>query len=501
MSLLLVGMWIAKRHSFATIFFCWDIDLALLNKRSVDDMLWLRGLYLIGAAWAFYLNTEDINMNQIRLKRPEGLLALESIATQDDRFGESIESLVGMIVADIDEGIVKNSKGIGGSPIVQQLESRIFDRLKIKVSFITDEYLAAVLPFYSNKNHVFIHEYFRGRFDLRDQNKLLKKLEGKKGTVNLDKAVLSGIYSEYEHPFYVDFYQLRKTFGLSVPEIVGVMLHELGHAFYACYYADRTDRTNQVLASISRHVLNKEEGDIEYVYRELEKITPSGAREAADKLVNGSRVVAGMTYFKVAIGAVRSQMEDDHYSNTSFEQRADNFAARFGYGKPLVMALDKLSRMSAEKSPVVRTFVHLTTALTTVVLISALLTTLMGPSLLAFVLCSFYNLVFFSIFREDVEDYTYDKLKFRYLRIRQDMVDQLKNTKLPKAKVAELIEMVYAVDLSLKETADVKVLPKYISNFIFSGARKTAGSIDEQQVLEALASNDLFLKSAELRVA
>lgn len=440
-------------------------------------------------------------MNQIRLKRPEGLLAVESIATQNDRFGESIESLVTMIVQDIDEGLVKSSKDVAGSPILHQLESRIFDRLKIKVSFITDEYLAAVLPFYSNKNHVFIHEYFRGNFDLRDQNKLLKKLEGKKGTVNLEKAVLSGIYSEYEHPFYADFYSMRKIYGLTVPEIVGVMLHELGHAFYACYYADRTDRTNQVLASISRHILNKEDGDIEYVYRELEKITPSGAREAADKLVNGSRVVAGMTFFKVTIGAVRSQLDDDHYSNTSFEQRADNFSARFGYGKPLVLALDKLSKGSAEKSPVTRTFVHLATTLTTVTLIAALMTTLMGPSLLAFVLCSFYNLVWFSVFREDMEDYTYDKLKFRYLRIRQDMVDQLKNTKLSKAKTAELIEMVYAVDLSLKETADVKTLPKYISNFVFSGARKTAGSIDEQQVLEALASNDLFLKSAELRVA
>jgi hypothetical protein len=95
-------------------------------------------------------------MNQIRLKRPEGLLAVESIATQNDRFGESIESLVTMIVQDIDEGLVKSPKDVAGSPILHQLESRIFDRLKIKISFITDEYLAAVLPFYSNKNHVFI---------------------------------------------------------------------------------------------------------------------------------------------------------------------------------------------------------------------------------------------------------------------------------------------------------------------------------------------------------
>lgn len=439
-------------------------------------------------------------MNQLRLRPADGLFALESIATQTDIFGESLESLVSMIVADIDEGVIKSSRSVAGNPIVLQLEKRIYDRLKIKVSFITDEHLAAVLPFYSNKNHVFIQEFFRGNFNLRDQNKLLKQMDGKKGTVNLDKAVLSGIYSEYEHPFFIDFFSLRHVYKLTSSEIVAVMLHELGHAFYACYYADRSDRTNQVLAAIARNVLNKEEGDIEYVYRELEKITPSGAREAADKLVNGSRVVAGMTWFRVTIGVVRSQMADDHYSDTSFEQRADNFASRFGYGKSLVLGLDKLSSGLPEKSKAMFTFVHLTTTLMTVVLIAAFLTTLMGPSLLAFVLCSFYNLVFFSIFREDVKDYTYDKLKVRYLRVRQDMVDQLKNTKLPKNKVTDLIDMIYDIDISIKETADVKVLPNYISNFIFSGARKSADSIDEQQVMEAIGSNDLFLKSAEFRV-
>lgn len=438
-------------------------------------------------------------MKNLQLRHVEGLLALESISTQNDGFGESLESLVTMIVADIDDGVIRSSKDVAGNPIVHRMEARIFDRLKIKVSFITNEHLAAIMPFYSNKNHIFIHEFFRGKFDLRDQNKLLKQMDGKKGTVNLDKAVLSGIYSEYSHPFFIDFYNLRKSYNLTSSEIVAVMLHELGHGFYACYYADRSDRTNQVLADISRRLLNREEGDIEYVYRELEKITPSGAREAADKLVNGSRVVAGMTWFKVTIGVVRSQMEDDHYSNTSFEQRADNFASRFGYGKHLILGLDKLSEGSSEKSKAMFMFVHLTTTLVTVLLIAAWLTTLMGPSLLAFVLCSFYNLIYFSVFREDVADYTYDKLKLRYLRVRNDMVTQLKNTGLPKETVKDLIEMIYDVDVTIKETSEVKTLPNYISNFLFTGARKTASSIDEQQVMEALGANDLFLKSAELR--
>ena len=119
-------------------FFCYDL-LLLSHRPCLVDYAQRRRYAVAAGALPDRCNlgvlsdsdTKDTNMNQIRLKRPEGLLALESIATQNDRFGESIESLVTMIIQDIDEGLVKSSKDVAGSPILHQLESRIFDRLNI----------------------------------------------------------------------------------------------------------------------------------------------------------------------------------------------------------------------------------------------------------------------------------------------------------------------------------------------------------------------------------
>lgn len=112
----------------------------------------------------------------------------------------------------------------------------------------------------------------------------------------------------------------------------------------------------------------------------------------------------------------------------------------------------------------------------------------------------FYTTILFAVNREDVRDYTYDDLKIRYLRVRQDIVDQLKEIKDDKEVVKQMLENIYTIDEAIKSTSVVRTLPAIISNFIFSGARQAVSSIKEQQLFEALASNDLFVKSAELRL-
>lgn len=119
---------------------------------------------------------------------------------------------------------------------------------------------------------------------------------------------------------------------------------------------------------------------------------------------------------------------------------------------------------------------------------------------LGIIVFGFYTTILFAINREDVRDYTYDDLKIRYLRVRQDIVDQLKEIKDDKEVVKQMLENIYTIDEAIKSTSVVRILPAIISNFIFSGARQAVSSIKEQQLFEALASNDLFVKSAELRL-
>lgn len=434
----------------------------------------------------------------LKLHKPSRIFAEESIQTQTDGFGERLERLVVMLVKEINDTTAKVEFS-KTHPVIKEIEKVIFGRFGLKVDMITDEHLAAILPFYSNLNHIFIPDFFRGYLNIRDQTKMLKNFDKRKGTVNAAKATVSGIFSEYEHPLYINFFELVRGHKFTATDITACMLHELGHAFEACAYADRSDRTNQVLATIARHLIDKETGDVEFVYRELATVTNTVTKEAVDKMLNGPKVVAGATWFKTIVGIVRSQTLNDTYNATSFEQLADGFASRFGYGKAIVLALDKLHRFGAEKNKSIQVLGQLLSATLTVMLAAMIFGLLGTGSIGLAMILVFYKFVFLCSYREDMVDYTYDKLKIRYMRIRQDAIDQLKNTKLKKEKIQDLLDNIYTLDTIIRETAVVTTLPGMISNFIFSGARHAEKSITDQQLMEALASNDLFLQSAEFR--
>jgi len=434
----------------------------------------------------------------MKLFRPSAIFATEGIDSQNDGFGERLESIITILVSDIEQDKVTET-AIRNHPCLKELEKAISSRIGMKVDLIVNENLAAILPFYSNTSHIFINECFRGNFNIREQTKLLKTFDEKKGTVNLQTAKLTGIFSVYDHPLYMNFWELVKQYKLTAGEITATILHELGHGFYACYYADRTDRTNQVLANVARALVGEEKGDIEYIYREIQKVSPSVTKASVDKMVHGSRTVAGATWFKLVVGMVNSQTMDDTYNETAFEQQADAFASRFGYGKQLILGLDKLSGFTPEKSRALLVLSQMSMAMGTIFLACLVFAALAAGSIFGALIFSFYTTLLLTLSREDVADYTYDKLKFRYIRMRQDVIDQLKNIKLDKKRVKDLLEQIYAMDLCIKETALVKTLPAVVANFIFSGAREADKSITDQQLLESLASNDLFLHAAELR--
>lgn len=436
-----------------------------------------------------------------RLPHKTGIIsACESISTQVDDFGERLEAMVTILVDEITASQEAHPKLSTHHPVIEKIAGLIYDRLGMKVDLVTNEHLAAIFPFYANKNHVFLVDFLRGNISDREQNKIIRQINEKTGTVNLQTAKLTGIFSEYEHPLYINFVALVKMYDMTAAEITAVMLHELGHGFYCCYYSARMDQTNQVLASIWRNLTGTEHGDLEYIYKELKDITPDVKKEEIDRVLNGNRVVAGAAWFKIAVQIVKSQMLNDKYDETGFEQRADNFAARFGYGKPLVLSLDKLFHGSPEKSTAILTFVQILNAAFTLGMIAMIFLVLIPPLAITGIYFAFLSWFILLLNKEDNQSYTYDKLKQRYVRLRQDLIDQLKNTKLHRDKVKELLDGVYAMDESIKETRNVNLFSNRLANLLWrAGAKKILTSVEDQQLMEALASNDLFLRAAELQ--
>lgn len=436
------------------------------------------------------------------LKKGRNYIALEMIEFQDNHFGIDLESVMLTLQNKILSGEYHGDKEIRDSIELKKIADLVMARLGLKIRIVTHSALAAVLPFYSNKNHIFITDIWRGNFKLKEQEKILRDAQNKKGTVNLQKARVGGIFSEYENVLYLNFKDLFATFKISAAEAVGVMLHELGHAFEVCEYSDRLETTNQVLANVAVQIKAKpEKKDVVYVYRELQGINKNVTEAEVDKMLNGNKVIAGYLWFKTIIGSVRQQLGNAKYDETSFEQTADSFAIRFGYGRSLITALDKLHTHygSPEKSKTWLAIHHILATLSFMGLGLGSMAFLFSINIPMGIYLSFYTFIVLLASGEGCKDYTYDELKVRYKRIRNEYIEQLKTMDIERNKLTEILNEVYFIDRIISETHQFRSIFNVVSNFIFTVNKEADSSIKEQQLLEDLSFNDLFIRSAEIQ--
>lgn len=445
------------------------------------------------------------------LSRPVNYLAMEVIDFQDNSFGSDLEVEVTKLVDKIINKIYVEDKDIVGCEETNRLEKIIFNRLGIRVEFETNRSLAAILPFYTNKHHILLQDYLKGDFALYQQEKILKKSVDKKGYVDTAKAKIGGIFSEYVHRLQINFNVLVNNYYLTPPEVVSIMLHELGHAFYAFEYSDRIDSNNQILVDVARSIFSdKKEKNMAYVYKELSKINSKLTEKEVELLVNGNRITSGYTWYKLVIEANSpisgSQLSNKKYDETSFEQLSDNFASRFGYGRQLIISLDKLknSELNTDDSYAYLVFSEITSMLSySLITILSLLAISSGYIIAPIVVIS---LLIFRIFNnvfvkngEYFKNYEYDELKVRYKRIRHQYIEIIKNSRLNKDEYKIAIENIYTIDKIIDQTQSHSFIFNKIANLILNVNRAADNSIKEQQLLEDLAHNDLFLKSAELK--
>lgn len=427
------------------------------------------------------------------------VLALERIEHQQDDFGQKLEGLIAQVMQDMASQNLYG-KNLDGYPIIRHMETLINKRLGLKVEIHTNSHTAAILPFYSNRNHIFLADMVRGNIDIRAQTRLLDPLDKRKSEVNLAEATVSGLFSEYTHPLYLNISRLIQQYAMTAPEITSVLLHELGHGFAACYYSDRTDQTNQVLAAVFRKFTDHNTKDsVEYIYRELSKLSDTIQKADVDQMVNGPRVVAGLVWFKTIIKVIRSQMRHDKYNETAFEELADAFSSRFGYGKHLALALDKIHQGSPMKSQGVLALCRILDFASLALSAAVIMALLAGGGYVMAIFLALWNLSVTMLSTEDNLDYTYDELKDRYIRIRSDAVMFLKDPSLPKDTVRVTLENIYSLDAVIKETQRYKSLYTHIGNFLSSDGKAAVNAIDAQKTMERLASNDLFINAAEFK--
>lgn len=431
-------------------------------------------------------------------------VSLELIDAQNDDWGKHAEIACEAIIAHVNkESMTDGKRLIKTIPEIKLLADMIFKRFGIRVEFIhSSTGVMGVLPMILNKYHVFLNKVLHGFEGINSQEAILSGWQDRKGSIDLKKAKVSGIFSEYTHQFFINLPFIVKNLNFTASEMVGCMLHEIGHLFNNYEYSDRLESTNVILAQLSTELKNNTDSKkIDYVFKQYLDITQ---QEKIDiDIHNSNRIILGGQLVANYFSYVKSQWPVAKYDETGSEVAADAFASRFGYGKEIVIALDKIERLyGMHRSKITLGIAGGIYDIINLGIPLALSLTLLslGAIPVGLLWLGITGLALYGS-GADLKDMTYDDLKDRYIRIRQQCVQMLKDSDVDPKTAKDLLEQIYAMDAVIKSTGYFKPMTAKISNLVFSRHRQANDSIQLQRMLEELAHNDLFIRSAEFNAS
>ena len=428
-------------------------------------------------------------------------LGFESIQFQNKNFGKELE----MYITAFRAKTYTASKAQASSE-KKQLESFILDRLGLKINLKLDtNVLAAIeLPLLEH-NHIFFGDLVK-QFISAESPEIWKKVKDqeKKAFVDLENARIGGLYSSIPCKVYLSWNDLMLDKRTSDSEVTAIFLHELGHGFTTFEYMTHFVRTNQALASIANDLINKvEKSKYQQTIKDVGILLFNDADKFKD-IVDIKDKDTAITYvLSKTIKETKSELGTSFYDETTCEYLADQFTTRQGYGKDLVSGLDKIYvRMKApEKSTFMKIIFSIVSLLIAAYLIVGLPFILLGTGNL--IIKVLLGLIFsYGIYNANLftdNDFTYDILRVRYKRVKEQLIQSLKHDGFDNSDLKNILEEIAIVDKIINNTSEYETpIAKFIG-FLVPSQKAAKLTIQKQRDLEELASNDLFVKSAQLR--
>lgn len=450
-------------------------------------------------------------------------LRQEMISFQEkDPFPLKIEEQFKSISDKVRRGV--ESFGIATSKEVEMIEKLVFDRFGMQIKLVTDSpNLAAIIPFHLNENAILMDDIWKDLGYTRHQAVFKEDIGSEfKGWVDPVKVKMGGDFSKFRAILYFNFNDLF-SLGLTIRECVAVLLHELGHNWYACEYTSRMDEVNTILSDSVKFL--KDGGSdkaIQMVRSNLRKNKIEISEETVRGLTSSNPIVLTKAAFSMLTETTYSQMMSGKYNETSFEQLADNFSARFGYGQDIVTGLEKLypggvrykyyfDMLQAfnQATAIVKRWVMMVGGLIFIsnsqsvlgqagigVIINLLFNWI---KVVNFVLITIIaTIVFINQSGDAGRPSTYDDLVFRFNRVRLQLVEEIKQTKLPKAEVKRLIASYEQISKMIEGVKQYRGPIDFLFNTFNPKDRNAKSSIERQQALENMLSNPIFVAAAKL---
>lgn len=333
-----------------------------------------------------------------------------------------------------------------------------------------------------------------------DAIKFIKKPDIIKGSVDLDKGKLGGIFSDINCKLCITTSYFNGTF--EADEIAEKIVHEIGHIFvyftclidvvtYSYTIKSSLDAlTNQGSEKLKMNMveeLGKEMG-VEFNYD-----TVSRAKDK-DSLYN---VLVTETTI-----ARRNETGSETYANRSWERLADNFVTRMGGGSALARGMEKLDNLQGGK--LLRDSAYNPSSVHYMSEAAKVLFVVMGAITLPASWTLSMSVVIAYLVNGATGNYKeHDTPGNRLKRIELGIIQRLKRKDLPKEEREDLLQqlkVVRGILLNVKDkTTVVGFIGKLVSGKLWGKGLKDAKAEEFMLELEKLNSNELFTLSNQFR--
>ncbi|MBB5409395.1 hypothetical protein HDG34_003336 [Paraburkholderia sp. HC6.4b] len=414
-------------------------------------------------------------------------IACEDVDFQSDAFFRELAALFREL-----EGVKPDA--IADHDAAMQLPVLIahYTGMNVKVAWMEDG--PVVYPPAVNKNHVLLSrwgDYFRQHMLTNaDADKLIAQSQVRPiGRVDRRNARVSGVFSDLQSVLIVPPQLFQKK--LSAEEIAAIVLHELGHVFAYFELISHTLTTNQILAGLSKKLdQSASVKDREAVLAKVKSVSHLQDLDVEMLAKSADRKVIEIVVVSSIARELQSEIGMPLFDMNGFEALADQFAVRLGAGRDLVTGLDKLNRIDGHIAYRNRLAWLYAESLKMILLLAVPLT-LGGTWSMLMASCTADS--------KGAETEAYGTLKTRYERIREQLVEGMKDPKLSKEMQADYAEDIAAIDEVLATVSNRRQLFSYMADFLSSSRRQRISQEKLQRELESIANNDLFVKAAALR--
>lgn len=333
-------------------------------------------------------------------------------------------------------------------------------------------------------------------FNLQEHSETVLKLLNKpviQGEIDLVKAKVHGAFEKMRTTMLMPMTMLAKGSKFSPGEAAAVMLHEIGHTFTFMEFVGRTLTTNQAIAGLSRFLdKSVDQGKRVVLFaRAADELKMDAAKKEVLKECKTPEQLATIVLDQAITKSV-SELGRSIYDVNTAEYLADQFAARQGASVELVTALDKL--MSSGAGVLMKVFVFLQ-------FLPFIISVIKAGFIMIFPIFGFI-LVALIVYGQDKANEIYDNAAARFIRIKHQLVEQLKNPAIKADFRQRLVQDVNNIDDVIKDKNYIDKLDIFatIAYYLKPGFRAAHRQEVMQKELERIVNSDLFVHAAKLKM-